>query len=186
MQRSSQIPTKIFQGPSVKKYRNVKSPNYHLWMTRTVKTKGMLAFTNTNRPISKKQMSEWILSLRRLNTNHQKKQPTEGGTLWNDSHKKTMKKQMVFLVSFHIMLRMYKHIFITICKLFYSIPPAKDLLYFHYCIWNISYSTLFCRQSHNLKKEKYITMHIIFTYFKVQKWGRIVPLHFLNKQQQLE
>lgn len=45
-------------------------------MTQTVKTKEMLTFINTNRPVSKKQMSERIPSLRRFNTNHQKKQPT--------------------------------------------------------------------------------------------------------------
>ena len=34
--------------------------------------------------------------------------------------------------------------------LFYSIPSAKDLLDFHYCVWNIPYSTLFCCQSNNI------------------------------------
>lgn len=42
---------------------------------------------------------------------------------------------MVFLVSFHITFRMDKHILKVYIKvLFYFIPSAKDLLYFHYCI----------------------------------------------------
>lgn len=94
---------------------------------------------------------------------------------------------MVVLVLFHITLRMYIHIFITICEsiiLLHTSCQGSALLSLLYLKYFLFYFVLLPIQQP--EKEKYITMLIIFTYFKVQKWGGTVPLHFLSKQQQLE
>jgi hypothetical protein len=83
---------------------------------------------------------------------------------------------------------MCKHglnVWLPYLKVLYAIPSAKDLFHFHYCAWNMSYSTLFCCQSNHLKKNCTLTTRLCII-FKNHRWEySTVPVHVPSKQQWL-